>query len=106
LNAIDQERADREGWTLWSPREGETSGEALGRSLKECGQVGLLVEGGPRTLQLFMDQGLCDEAYRLVSRKALPEGGSFAPTASWDWEPRAKWGSDELQQARLPKLAL
>jgi riboflavin biosynthesis pyrimidine reductase len=106
LNAVDQERADREGWTVWSPREGETSGEALGRNLRACGQVGLLVEGGPRTLQLFMDQGFCDEAYRLVSRKALPEGGSFAPKTSWNWDSRAKWGSDELQQARLPKLAL
>jgi diaminohydroxyphosphoribosylaminopyrimidine deaminase/5-amino-6-(5-phosphoribosylamino)uracil reductase len=106
LNAVDQERADREGWTVWSPREGETSGEALGRNLRACGQVGLLVEGGPRTLQLFMDHGFCDEAYRLLSRKALPEGGTFAPKTSWNWDSRAKWGSDELQQARLPKLAL
>jgi riboflavin biosynthesis pyrimidine reductase len=106
LNAVDQERADREGWILWSPREGETSGEALGRNLRACGQVALLVEGGPRTLQLFMDHDFCDEAYRLVSRKALPEGGRFAPKTSWNWDSQAKWGSDELQQARLPKLAL
>jgi riboflavin biosynthesis pyrimidine reductase len=68
--------------------------------------MGLLVEGGPRTLQFFIDHGFCEEAYRLISRKALPEGGTFAPKTQWDWDPRAKWGSDELQQARLPKLAL
>jgi len=106
LNDACQGRADREGWILWSPLEGETSAEALGRSLRASGQVGLLVEGGPKTLQLFIDQGFCDEAYRLVSQKALPEGGSFAPKTSWNWDSRAKWGSDELQQARLPKLAL
>jgi riboflavin biosynthesis pyrimidine reductase len=106
LEPANRGRADREGWILWSPLEGETSAEALGRSLRASGQVGLLVEGGPKTLQLFIDQGFCDEAYRLVSQKALPEGGSLAPKIEWDWDSRAKWGLDELQQARLPKLAL
>ena len=106
LDDACQGRAEREGWILWSPLEGETSAEALGRSLRASGQVGLLVEGGPRTLQLFIDQGFCDEAYRLMSRNALPEGGSLAPKTSWNWDSRAKWGLDELQQAQLPKLAL
>ncbi len=99
LAESDRLRAEQEGWTMWSPDAGEDSAHALERHLAHSTLRSVLVEGGPKTLKLFLDSRLWDEAYKWSSPRSLPAGGPPEPSNNLVWQHVGRYGGDELQVA-------
>lgn len=99
LSALDEQLALEQGWTLWSPEPNEDLAIALQRHLEASGLRSLMVEGGPATINAFIQAGLWNEAYRWNAPTTLPEGGPREPLAPFAWRSRGRYGADELLYA-------
>lgn len=104
LSKQHERLALEQGWTLWSPEPNENVAIALQRHLEASGLRSLMVEGGPATIQLFVQAGLWNDAYRWNAPITLPYGGPLEPSVPFAWRTLGRYGADELFTATHVRL--
>lgn len=104
VTEFEEREMNDHGWKVWSPQIGESNEQAIMRHLTHSDLRGLLVEGGPRTTDLFIRLGLWDEAFRLISPLSVPEGGPQASAIEGIWQHVTRLGIDELWRNQRVKL--
>lgn len=93
---INRQKNEQAGHLLfWKVTDGESFEVAFARCLRELQLTSVLIEGGGKILQVFIDAGLWDEARVITNSTLQIPGGVLAPILNREVSTGTEWIFDD-----------